>query len=207
MTEEIVLYTHPRSRGRTVRWMLEETRVPYRVETLEPGKGTRTPDYMAINPMGKIPAIRYGTTLVTETAAICAWLADTFPEAGLAPAPAERADYYRWMFFAAGPLEAAATNRALGFVTPPERRVMAGYGTFEDVMDTLDKAVSAHEYIAGNRFTAADVYVGAQIGWGLQFGTMEKRPAFEDYWNRLRERPALVRANELDDAVAASLKG
>lgn len=204
MTNELIFYTNPKSRGRIARWMLEETGVPYRTEVMEFGKGIKSPEYLALNPMGKVPTIRYGKTVVTECAAICAWLADTFPEAGLAPPPAERASYYRWMFFAAGPVEAAVTNKALGFSLPPERGIMAGYGSFENAIGTLEKAVSASPYIAGETFSAADVYVGSQIGWGLQFKTLEPRQAFIDYWNRLKDRPALTRANKLDDALIAA---
>ena len=150
---------------------------------------------------GKVPALRHGTRTVTETAAICAYLADAFPEAGLAPPLDARDQYYRWLFFAAGPLEAAVTNTALGFVVPPERRPMTGYGSLADVLDTLEKAVADKPYIAGDEFSAADVYVGSQIGWGLLFGTIERRPAFEGYWSGLSERPAYKRANDVDDAL------
>ncbi|WP_105384749.1 glutathione S-transferase family protein [Neorhizobium alkalisoli] len=206
MTEELVFYTNPMSRGRIARWMLEEVGAPYRVEILHFGTTMKGEAYKAVNPMGKVPTIVHGKTVVTECAAICAYLADAFPQAGLAPSPAERADYYRWMFFAAGPLEAAVSNRALGFEVPPERERMVGYGSFRDVMDTLEMAVGAHTYIAGETFTAADVYVGAQIGWGLQFGSIEKRPAFEQYFGRLSTRQAYQRASEKDNAAAAEMQ-
>ena len=203
MADEIVFYTNPMSRGRIVRWMLEEVGQPYRTELLDYGTTMKAPDYLAVNPMGKVPAIRHGDAVVTEAAAICAYLADAFPDAGLAPAPGTReaGAYYRWLFFAAGPVEAAVTNKAMGFEVPAERKMMAGYGCFDDVMNTLEQAVSQSDYVAGDRFTAADVYFGAQIGWGLQFGTIDKRPAFERYWARLAGRPAAVRARELDDAL------
>jgi glutathione S-transferase len=206
MTEEIVLYTNPMSRGRIARWMLEEVGVPYRAEILGFGTMMKAGGYKSVNPMGKVPTIVHGKNIVTECAAICAYLADAFPEAGLAPPPAQRADYYRWLFFAAGPIEAAVSNKALGFEVPKDREAMIGYGTFGQVMDTLEKAVSANTYIAGDKFTAADVYVGAQIGWGMQFGTMEKRPAFEQYFARLATREAAVRANEKDDAAMAEMQ-
>lgn len=161
MTAELHFYTNPMSRGRIVRWMLEEVGAPYETHLLDFATGAKSPDYLAINPMGKVPAIRHGGTVVTECAAICAYLADAFPDAGLAPAPVARGDYYRWMFFAAGPVEAAVTNKALGFAVPPERRGMAGYGSFEAVMDTLEQAVKGRQYIAGERFSAADVYFGS----------------------------------------------
>jgi glutathione S-transferase len=206
MTEELVLYTNPMSRGRIARWMLEEVGVPYRAEILHFGTTMKGEAYKAVNPMGKVPAVVHGKTVVTECAAICAYLADAFPHAGLAPSPAARGDYYRWMFFAAGPLEAAVSNRVLGFEVPPGRERMVGYGSFRDVMDTLEMAVGAHTFIAGETFTAADVYVGAQIGWGLQFGSIEKRPAFEQYFERLATRQAYQRASEKDNAAAAELQ-
>lgn len=203
MSDELVFYTNPMSRGRIARWMLEEVGQPYRTELLEYGTTMKSPEYLAINPMGKVPAIRHGDVVVTEAAAICTYLADAFPQAGLAPAPTDRlrGTYYRWLFFAAGPAESAAMNKALGVVVPPERRGMVGYGSLEDVLRALEYAVSGSEYIVGDRFTAADVYVGSHIGWGVQFGTFERRPAFERYLERIMSRPAAVRARQIDDAL------
>ena len=160
-------------------------------------------DYLAVNPMGKVPALAHGEVIVTETAAICAYLADVFPEADLAPASGSqlRAAYYRWLFFAAGPLEAAATNQALGISAPPERRGMLGYGSLEDVLNTLEAALAETEYLIGESFSAADLYLGSGLGWGMQFGTVEKRPVFERYWSLISNRPAAVRAREIDDAL------
>jgi glutathione S-transferase len=205
MTDELVFYTNPMSRGRIVRWMLEEIGHPYRTEVLDYGTTMKAPGYLAINPMGKVPAIRHGDIVVTEAAAICAYLADAFPEAGLAPPPGDRrrGPYYRWLFFAAGPVEAAATNKALGLVVPEGRERMAGYGSLADVMNALEGAVSREDYIVGDRFTAADVYLGSQIGWGMMFGSIEKRPAFERYWERIGARPAALRARQIDDALMA----
>jgi glutathione S-transferase len=200
MTDEILFYTNPMSRGRIARWMLEETGQPYRTELLD-YSSMKGAAYLAVNPMGKVPTIIHGNTVVTECAAICAYLADAFPDAGLAPATTARGAYYRWLFFAAGPLESAITNRAFGFEVPPERRASAGYGSFSDVMDTLEHAVTAAPYIAGERFTAADVYVGSHVGWGLAFSSIEKRPAFADYFARLASRPAYLRATSIDDAL------
>ena len=201
MPKELVFYTNPMSRGRTVRWMLEEVGQPYRTEILEYGTTMKAPAYLARNPMGKVPAIRHGVTVVTECAAICAYLADAFPEAELAPPHAERGAYYRWMFYAAGPMEAAVTNKAMGFVLPEGRDRAAGYGSYAAVLDVLEYAVSQTEYIAGDRFSAADVYFGGQLGVSMQFGMIEKRPAFEAYWARLVSRPAAVRARAIDDAL------
>ena len=142
--EQIVLYTNPMSRGRIARWMLEETGQPYRAEVLEYGAAMKSPQYLAINPMGKVPAIVHGGVVVTECAAICAWLADAFPEAGLAPAPGDplRGPYYRWLFFAAGPLEAAVTAKSLGLLAPAEKSGMAGYGSYEQTVDALETVVA-----------------------------------------------------------------
>lgn len=205
MADDLIFYTNPMSRGRIVRWMLEEVGQPYRTEVLEFGDAMKSPAYRAFNPMGKVPTIIHKGTVVTEAAAICAYLADAFPEAGLAPAlgDSRRGPYYRWMFFAAGPVEAALSNTALGFTVPDERRRMVGYGSVEDVVSALEYAVSQSDYIAGDSFSAADVYVGSQIGWGMMFGTLEKRPAFEAYWQRIASRPAAIRAREIDDALVA----
>ena len=201
---ELVLYTNPMSRGRIVRWMLEEVGQPYRTEIVAFGPEMKTPGYLAINPMGKVPAIRHGEVVVTEAAAICAFLAEAFPLAKLAPPTDDpaRGDYYRWLFFAAGPVEAAVSNKALGFVVPSDKKGVIGYGSFEDVLNTAEHAVTGRDFVAGNRFTAADIYFGSQLGWGMMFGSIEKRPAFERYWLGLRDRPAAVRAREIDDRLA-----
>ena len=208
MSDEIVFYTNPMSRGRIARWMLEEIGQPYRTEVLDFASSLKAPAYLAINPMGKVPALRHGDTVVTETAAICAYLADAFPQAGLAPAPGDRArgSYYRWLFFGAGPMEAALTNKALGFVTPEGRERMAGWGTYGAVMDAIEAALTSSRFLVADRFSAADVYVGSQIGFGLMFNSIEKRPAFEHYWQALNARPAAVRARAIDDALIAQSK-
>jgi glutathione S-transferase len=201
MSKELVFYTNPMSRGRIVRWMLEEVGAPYRTEILDYAATMKAADYLAINPMGKVPAIKHGDTVVTEGAAICAYLADAFPDAGLAPSLADRGDYYRWLFFAAGPVEAAVSVRSLGVDVAADKQRMVGWGSMADVVNALELAVTAHEYVAGDRFTAADVYFGSQIGWGMQFNGIERRPAFEAYWNRLFNRPAAIRARTIDDAL------
>jgi glutathione S-transferase len=208
MADELILYSNPMSRGRIARWMLEEIGQPYKVEVVDYGPTMKSPAYLAINPMGKVPALRHGNAVVTETAAICAYLADAFPQAKLAPPPGDplRGPYYRWLFFTAGPVEAATSNKALGFVVPQERERMIGYGNFTQVMDALESAVSRGNYLIGDSFTAADVYVGSAIGFGMMFGSMEKRPAFEQYWRRISARPACARSKELDDALAAQQK-
>lgn len=206
MSDELILYTNPMSRGRIARWMLEEVGVPYRREVLTFGGTIKGADYLRLNPMGKVPTLVHGDSIVTECPAICAYLADAFPQAGLAPPQRERADYYRWLFFAAGPLEAAVSNRALGFQVPEDRRVMIGYGSYAEVIETLENALTGRSYIAGNSFTAADVYVGSHLMWGMQFGSIDKRPAFEAYVRHLHDRPAHLRATELDDADMQELQ-
>ena len=204
MSQSLTFYTNPMSRGQIARGMLEETGEPYETVILDYGTTMKAPDYLAINPMGKVPAIRHGDTIVTEGAAICAYLADAFPAKGLAPAPTDplRGTYYRWMFFAAGPVEQAVTNHYLKWDPTPEQQMMAGYGDFARVLDVLEKAVAnASPYLLGERFSALDVYLGSQIAWGIAFGTMEKRPGFEDYVARITERPAYRRAKEIDQAL------
>ena len=205
MNDELVLYTNPMSRGRIARWMLEEVGAPYRPEILNYAASMKAPEYLAINPMGKVPAIKHGDTVVTEGAAICAYLADVFPQAGLAPPIGDKArgPYFRWLFFAAGPVEAATTNASLGVQAPDEKKMMLGYGSMTDVLNAMEIAVSQSDFVAGGKFTAADVYFGSQIGFGMQFQGIEKRPAFERYWERISNRPAAIRAREIDDALIA----
>lgn len=198
---DLVFYTNPMSRGRIVRWMLEEIGADYRQVLLGYDTSMKADDYLAINPMGKVPAITHKGRVVTECAAICAYLADVFPEAGLAPARNERAAYYRWLFFAAGPLEAAVVNETLNVSISEEQQRMVGYGHYDLVIETLASATSGTPFIAGDRFTAADVYVGAHVMWGMQFGSIPKRPEFEAYAARLADRPALKTAQSIDDQL------
>lgn len=200
MADKITFYTNPMSRGRIARWMLEEIGADYNTEIVEYGPPMKSADYLAMNPMGKVPALQHGKKIVTECAAICAYLADVFPEAGLAPPVDQRADYYRWLFFAAGPVEAAVTHKSFGFEPNAEQQTMAGYGTYALTLDTLERAV-ADGYIAGGKFSAADVYVGSHIGWGMEFGSIEKNPAFEKYWALVGDRDARRRAQDIDDAL------
>lgn len=200
----LTFYTNPMSRGRIVRWMLEELGVEYETVILGYADSMKADAYLAVNPMGKVPAIVHDGKVVTECAAICTYLAETFPQAGLAPTAAERADYYRWMFFAAGPVEAAVTNRSLGVVPTAEQQRMVGYGSYEKVTEVFSSAVTARPYFTGERFTAVDVYAGSQIVWGLQFGSMPKLPVFEAYAARLTSREAYKRAAAIDDALIKS---
>jgi glutathione S-transferase len=200
---DLTFYMNPMSRARIVRWMLEEVGEPYQTVVLDYGTTMKAPDYLAINPMGKVPAIKHGDTVVTEGAAICAYLADAFPEKDLAPAPGDplRGAYYRWLFFGAGPVETAVTNHYLKWDPDPKQQMMVGFGSYERVLDVLQDLVAKGPYLLGDRFSAVDVFLGSQIAWGVQFGTMEKRPGFEDYVARIYSRPAAVRARELDEAL------
>jgi glutathione S-transferase len=208
MTDELVFYTHPMSRARIVRWMLEEVGQPYKTKVLEFNHSMKGPDYLALNPMGKVPAIRHGDTIVTEAAAICAYLADAFPEAGLAPPcnSHERGPYYRWFFFGAGPIESAVMDKALGWEVPAEREAMVGYGNIERALNAVEGQLYRSDYIAGDRFSAADVYVGSQIGWGMMFRGIDKRPAFERYWALISARPAYLRGKAIDEALIEERK-
>ncbi|MDH7639568.1 glutathione S-transferase family protein [Sphingomonas oryzagri] len=201
MSEELVFYTNPMSRARLVRWMLEEVGQPYRTEILEYGTTMKGPDYLAINPMGKVPAITHNGKVVTECAAICAYLADAFPQAGLAPPPTERADYYRWLFFAAGPLDAAIVDKALGRSIPPERAAMVGYSGLDAVVGAIADALEGKAFIAADHFTAADCYVGACLSFHMRFATIERKPVFTAYVERLEARPAYLRSIEIDGAM------
>ncbi|MCK7615021.1 glutathione S-transferase family protein [Roseibium sediminicola] len=208
---EIIFYTNPMSRGRIVRWMLEELGQPYETRVLDYGPSMKSPDYLEINPMGKVPAVQHGKAVVTEAAACCAYLAAAFPEAGLAPAPGtpESAAYLRWMFFAAGPGEAAITNSYFNFELPddPQARGRSGYGSLEAVADALATMLSdGRDFVTGEVFSAADIYVGSQILWGKMLGTLPDRPGFAKYAERLTARPAAARAREIDDALMTAAK-
>jgi glutathione S-transferase len=196
----LTFYTNPMSRGRIARWMLEEVGQPYDTVVLDYGTTMKAPDYLAINPMGKVPAIVHDGTVVTEVAAICTYLALSFPEAGLMAT--DKAAYFRWMFFGAGPLEQSVVNTSFGW-TPggPQEAGRTGYGSLDAVVRTLTGHLETHDFIADGRFTAADVYLGSQVGWGLQFGTIPSNEVLSAYWARLKDRPALLAANAKDNAL------
>jgi glutathione S-transferase len=190
---EITFYTNPMSRGRIVHWMLEEVGVPYDMKILDFDKGDhKKPEYLKINPMGKVPAIVHRGVVVTEVAAICTYLADAYPQANLAPAlnDPQRGTYLRWLFFGAGCIEPAIVDKL--FHRPAvERKSALGYGSYEDTLNALETALKPGPFILGERFSAADVYVGAQIQWGLMVKALEPRPAFLQYMERIGARPAL----------------
>ena len=202
---DLIFYTNPQSRGRIIRWMLEEVGAPYETEIIsyEEMKGDR---YLAVNPMGKVPAVKHRGRVVTECAAICAYLADVFPEANLGPTEDEKADYYRWLFYAAGPVEHAVTNNYAKWEPAPEQHRMFGYGSFDKVVSTLDELFSLRDYVCGDRFTAADVYLGSQIMFPLQFGMLPDRESFIRYRDRLQAREAYKRANAIDEKIIGEMQ-
>ncbi|MEE4288836.1 MAG: glutathione S-transferase family protein [Erythrobacter sp.] len=199
---QFTFYTNPMSRGQIVRWALHEAGADYDQVLLSYGGTMIGDDYRAINPMGKVPALvhHHGDHdhVVTECAAINHYLAEVHPDAGLLPDSHERAAYFRWLFFGAGPLEQAVIANAMGWQVSDEQQVMAGFGSFERTLDALGSWFESHDFVAGDRFTMADTYVGSQFIWGLQFGTIPERPAFRAYVDRLIQRSAYVEAKAID---------
>ena len=200
MTDTLTLYTHPFSRGRVARWMLEETGLPYEEVILDYGTTMKSPDYLAINPMGKVPALKHGDVVITENAAICAYLADLVPDKQLAPSigSPQRGSYYRWLFFVAGPMESAQTAKQAGALAPA---ASAGYGNETDTLDVLERALSGKAHLVDEHFTAADLYVAACLGFYLRIGAITPRPAFVEFVQRHFARPAALAANARDDAL------
>ncbi len=202
MSKQLIFYTNPMSRGRIVRWMLEEIGVQYETNILNYGTTMKDAEYLTINPMGKVPAIKHGNIVVTETAAICAYLAETFHEAKLMPVnDEERALYYRWLFFVAGPVVEALDIKTLNPLITPELKKSLGCGNPQDTFDILAKTVSNSTYIVGDRFTAADVYIASYISFCMHIGELEKRPEFVAYCDRACNRPARLRAIDIDNAL------
>jgi predicted DNA-binding transcriptional regulator YafY/glutathione S-transferase len=200
---DLVFYTNPQSRGNIVHWMLEEIGRPYTLKVLDFTTTMKAPEYLAVNPMGKVPAIRHGATVVTEAAAICTYLADAFPEAGLAPEPRHRGDYYRWLFFTASCLEPATSNHVIGWDPSPEMEMRFGYGSYARVLDTLSAWLEGRTFVAGDRFTAADVLLASHLQWGMMTGMIEKRRVFEAYIEPHINRPAAKRADEQIEKLTA----
>ncbi|MDO9441026.1 MAG: glutathione S-transferase [Beijerinckiaceae bacterium] len=197
MTDEVVFYHNPRSRAQMVHWMLEECGAPYRIVPIDFTRGEhKTPEFLALNPMGKLPVIAHRGVIVTETAAIIAYLADQFPDAGLAPAAQDssRGVYYRWLFFAAACFEPALFDRLMKR-PDPESKSSSGYGSYEDVLAALKSALAAGPYILGETFSATDVYVGAELNWAMMFGApgVKGDVVFEDYVARVTARRAYLR--------------
>lgn len=203
---DIIFYHNPMSRGQIIRWMLEEVGAPYDTEILDYASTMKGDEYRAINPMMKVPAISHNGKVVTECAAICAYLADVFPEAGLGPREEEKADYYRWMFFSAGPLEQAVTNNFAGFHAGEQHQRMFGYGNYDLAVKTLSDHLASRPYVCGSRFNAADVYIGSAVMWGTQFGTLPKLESFMDYGDRLSQREAYKRGKDEDNQLIAEIQ-
>jgi glutathione S-transferase len=202
----LTLYHAAPSRSSIARWMLEEIGEPYDLHLLSLAKGEQqAPDYLAVNPMGKVPALKHGDTVITEAAAICTYLADEFPQARLNVPVGDprRGAYLRWLFFAPSCIEPAITDRAFPRKEEP-RRGMLGYGDFDTVMAVVAAAVEPGPYLMGEQFTAADVVLGSTLRWGMMFGILPKRPEFVAYVGRLEQRPALKRAVALDQELASA---
>ncbi|TNH07839.1 glutathione S-transferase family protein [Testudinibacter sp. TR-2022] len=209
MMSSLTLYTHPMSRGRTARWMLEEIGVPYESVVFSDFSGAmKAADYLAINPMGKVPALKHGDTVITECAAICAYLADAFPEKGLAPAlnDPQRGVYYRWLFFAAAPLEAAMMEVALQLQPKESDRTALGYGNLPLCLNTLEQTLQQHDFLCGNRFSAADLYLAEVLDFGIHaVKVIEAKPVFTDYIARQQARASYARATKIDDDLFAEI--
>lgn len=205
---DYTFFTNPMSRGQIARWALHEAGADYRQVLVD--WRDKPAEFIAANPMAKVPTIIHhapgGDRTVTEAAAICAYLAEMHPAAGLLPKEAEKANYFRWMFFAAGPVEQAITSRNLGFEPKPEQQGMVGWGSYERTINALEAHFKANAFICGDRFTMADVYVGSQVDWGLTFGTMPPNEAFVAYAERLQQRPGYAAAKAIDNALIAETR-
>jgi glutathione S-transferase len=203
---KLTLYHAAPSRSSIVRWMLEEIGEPYDIHLLSLSRGdNRAPDYLAINPMGKVPALKHGEVVITEAAAICTYLADEFPRAGLNVPVGNpgRGVYLKWLFFGPSCIEPAITDRA--FPRKEEgRRAALGYGDFDTVTNVVAHAVARGPYLLGEQFTAADVVIGSTLRWGMMFKLLPERPEFLTYTSRLGERSALQRAEAKDKELAAA---
>lgn len=200
----ITLYSNKMSRGRIVEWMLEELGEPYNVEWVEFGRPMKHADYQAINPMGKVPALKHGVAIITETPAILTYLADAFPEKNLIPPHGSkaRASFYRWLFFTAGPLEHATSAKFLEWETPKRTPIgspgkgFIGYGSLDLVLNTIENQLKQSPYICGDQFTAADIYLASHLAFGINFTkSYETRPSFEAYIQKTDQRPAKQRVN------------
>lgn len=205
---QFTFFTNPMSRGQIARWALHEAGADYE-QVLVPWDN-KPAALLAANPMGKVPVIVHHTSggdkAITECPAICHYLAEMHPAAGLLPEEREKADYYRWLFFAAGPVESAIISRSLKFEPAPDQQGMAGWGSFERTMDTLEGHFEGNNYVCGNRFTMADVYVGSQVDWGLTFGTIPPREAFVAYADRLQARVAYIAAKAVDSKLIEDMR-
>jgi glutathione S-transferase len=203
---KLTLYHAAPSRSSITHWMLEEIGEPYDLHLLNmKNDDQRKPEYLAINPMGKVPALKHGDTVITESAAICTYLADEFPRAKLNVPIGDprRGVYLKWLFFGPSCIEPAITDRA--FPRKEEaRRGALGYGDLDTTMDVVAKGVAKGPYLLGEQFTAADIVIGSTLRWGTMFKLIPERPEFTAYVARLVERPALQRSEAKDKELAAA---
>lgn len=211
---EFTFYTVAMSRGQISRWALHEAGADYDHVVFD--WASRPDTFKSINPMNKVPALVHHHDnevggrhdhIITECAAINHYLAETHPQAGLLPDTHEKAAYFRWLFFAAGPLEQAVIGKAMGWEVPEGKTGMAGFGSLDLALDAVDQWLGSNDYCAGNRFTMADTYVGSQFVWGLRFGSIPERPSFKAYVDRITQRPAYVEANAIDAALIKAAQG
>ena len=201
-------YTNPMSRGQIARWALHEAGAEYQQVLVS--WADKPAALLAANPMGKVPTLVHhtenGDRTVSECAAICAYLAEAEPVAGLLPSADECADYFRWLFFAAGPIEQAVVTRSMGWEVPADKEGMVGFGSYERTIGTLEAHLEGREFVCGKRFTMADVYVGSQVDWGLTFGSIPPRPAFAAYAERIQARPAYKAAKAIDNTLIQEMR-
>jgi len=202
----LTLYHAAPSRSSIAHWMLEEVGQPYELQVLSLNEGdNRKPPYLAINPMGKVPALKHGDAVITEAAAICCYLADAFPQAGLGVPIGDprRGPYLKWLFFGPSCVEPAVADKAFKRAEAAPRRAL-GYGDYDTVMDVLTDGVRKGPYLLGEQFTAADVVIGSGLRWGMAFKLIPERPEFTAYVARLAARPALKRAQAKDAELMAA---
>jgi glutathione S-transferase len=203
--QHLTLYHSPHSRSTGVITLLEELKAPYDLHVLSIRKGeNREPPYLAVNPMGKVPAIRHGDAIVTEQVAVYLYLADLFPQAKLAPPVGDplRGPYLRWIAFYGSCFEPALVDRWLKREVPDKKAT--GYGNFDDVFDTLVGQLAKGPYMLGETFSAADVLWGGALGWMVAFDLLPKRQEISDYVARVQSRPAAIAARDKDAALAAA---
>lgn len=207
---QITFYTNPVSRGAVVRWLLTELEVTYdtvilEYDSTESPHGIKSADYLAINPMGKVPALKDGEIVITETAAICAYLTDKFADKQLAPALNSplRGEYYRWLFFAHGVLEPAVLANSMNLIVPESQQSTAGYGTYDNVISTLRSKLATGHYVCGDSFTTADLYLANALSFYLQFKLIPELPEFTNYVAYHTTRESFTKAKAIDAAIVS----
>ena len=205
---DYTFFHNPMSRAAIARWALEEAGVDY--ETVLVDWQDKPKELLDANPMGKLPTIIHHHNghdhVVTEAAAVCHYVAEQHAPQLLAKSE-EMADYFRWLFFAAGPVEQAVTAKSMGWDVPEDKQGMAGFGSYDRAVDALDSWLQSHDYVCGDRFTMADVYVGSQVIWGLMFGALPERDSFKVYRDRCEAREGRKAARAIDDKMIAEMQG